>query len=266
MDKVLVSKILFLDRNFQPCGTRVIRRPNAQFHNDRSDSKNIMAVGMGAFDDGDFERVPRYWVPYEGDIKDFNELHLEVNTYINCIDRIEEVLSKHFRFISLHEVERKVERIKSLLGFKESYRPAEFLVMQNGWIKENQTVVSLHGGADGLKFSLCDFLYSLQFGIDECTHAIEVTRRQIAERRSDMKFIMDTMYAFKNNRTINFVCVGKDSYVDYDKFSKIIFGPSYNSMVNIIHDLKKRMQELERQRSYMQMVRQDIMAKVWLAN
>lgn len=258
-----VSKILFLDRNYQPVGTRVIRRPGIMSHNDRTDSKKIMAVGMGAFDDGDFDKVPRYWVPFSGDIKDFNELHLGVTTYNS---RIEEVLSKHFRFISLHEVERKVERIKSLLGFKESYRPAEFLVIRDGWIKENQTVVSLHGGADGLKFSLCDFLYSLHYGIEECSSSIDIIRKQIAERRGDMKFIMDTMYAFKNNRTISFVCIGNDSYVDYDKFSKIIFGPSYNSMVKIIHDLKKRMQELERQRSYMQMVMQDIMARVWLAN
>ena len=258
-----VSKILFLDRNYQPVGTRVIRRPGVMSHNDRTDSKKIMAVGMGAFDDGDFDKVPRYWVPVSGDIKDFNELHLGVATYIN---RIEGVLSKHFRFISLHEVERKVERIKSLLGFKESYRPAEFIVTPHGWIKENQTVVSLHGGADDLKFSLCDFLYSLHYGIEECSSGIDIIRKQLAERRGDMKFIMDTLYAFKNNRTISFVCIGKDSYVDYDKFSKILFGPSYNSMVNIIHDLKKRMQELERQRSYMQMVMQDIMARVWHAN
>ena len=262
-----VSKILFLDRNYQPVGTRVIRRPGIMSHNDRTDSKKIMAVGMGAFDDGDFDKVPRYWVPFSGDIKDFNELHLEVNIFINGIDRIEEVLSKHFRFISLYEVERKVERIKSLLGFKESYRPAEFIITPHGWIKENQTVVSLCGGADGLKFSLCDFLHSLQVGIDECTGAIEATRRQIAERRKNMRFIIETISTFRNNRTISdHVNVGNDCYVDYNKFSKLLFSPAYNNMVNIIHDLKKRMQELERQRSYMQMVMQDIMARVWLAN
>lgn len=262
MDKVLVSRILFLDRDYQPCGTRVIRRPGITVHNNRTDSKRIMAVGMGAFDDGDFDKVPRYWVPVEGSIDNTNDLHLVFTNY----NPIEDILSKHFRFISLHEVERKVERIKSLLGFKESYRPAEFIVTPHGgWIKENQTVVSLHGGADGLKFSLCDLLYSLHYGIEECSSGIDIIRKQLAERRSDMRFIMDTMYAFKSNRTISFVCVGKDSYVDYDKFSKIIFGPSYNSMVNIIHDLKKRMQELERQRSYMQLVMNHIMACTWYA-
>jgi hypothetical protein len=94
--ETLVSKILFLDRDFQPCGTRVIRRPGITRHNDRTDSKKIMAVGMGAFDDGDFGAVPQYWVPYEGDIKDFRDMYIRKSDF----NLIESLLVKHFKFIS----------------------------------------------------------------------------------------------------------------------------------------------------------------------
>lgn len=264
MDKVLVSKILFLDRNFQPCGTRVIRRPNAQFHNDRSDSKNIMAVGMGAFDDGDFEAVPRYWVSYEGDIKDFRDMYIKKSEF----NFIESILVKHFKFISLHEVNRKTERIKALLGFSGAYRPGEFEIHQGmgGWIKENQVVISLvDGDGDGLKFSIGDFLCSLQNCIDECHEAIETVRGQIADRRKDMRFIMETASCFRYQSLTKCIQVG-DGYVDFDKYHKLLFSPAYNNLAKIIHDLKKRMQDLERQRSHMQVVMGLIMAQTWQAN
>lgn len=262
--ETLVSKILFLDRDFQPCGTRVIRRPGITRHNDRTDSKKIMAVGMGAFDDGDFGAVPQYWVPYEGDIKDFRDMYIRKSDF----NLIESLLVKHFKFISIHEVNRKTERIKALLGFSGAYRCDVFEIHEgmDQWIKKNQVVISLvDDDWDGLKFSIGDFLRSIRNGIDECSEAIETIREQIMKRRKDMRFVMETASGFRHRSAAKFIIVGT-GYVDFEKYHKLIFSPAYNNLTKITHDLKKRMQELERQRSYMQTAMNLIMAETWHAN
>lgn len=263
MDNVLVSRILYLDKNYQPCGTRVIRRPGIKHHNDRFDSKNIMAVGIGAFDDGDFERVPCYWVSYAGNITNFDDMHICAGYNVG---RIEQMLAKHFRFTALHEVGRKVERIKSLLGFLNSYRPAEFVIHEGGWVKENQVVVSLYDNDhDWMEFSIGDLLYSLHMAIKDCGESIQTVRRQIVDKNNDIQFIMHTKKVLKNNHVSGSVGIG-DEYIDYDKFNRIIFGPIYNTNVSTIHGLKRRLQELERQRGYMQNVIRLIMNETWQAN
>lgn len=174
------------------------------------------------------------------------------------------MLSTHFRFISLHEIDRKLGRIMWLLGFNEAHRYEEFKVCNNGWIKPHQTVVSLcDGDEDGKKFSIGDFLCSLRDGIAECSDAIEVNRKLIASRNADMSFISNAMDSFRANRFSNSVRIGEDSYMYYDKFCKLILNPAYNNTSKIIHDLKQRMKELERQRSYMQLVMSLIMTTTW---
>ena len=174
----------------------------------------------------------------------------------------------NFKFISIHEVNRKTERIKALLGFLGAYRRDEFEIHegQRRWIKKNQVVISLvDDDWDGLKFSIGDFLRSIQNGINECSEAIENVREQIMERRKDMRFIMETASGFRHRSDAKFIHVGT-GYVDFEKYHKLIFSPAYNNVVKTAHDLKKRMQELERQRSYMQVAMNLIMAEIWHAN
>ena len=258
--EVIVSKILYLDKDYQPCGTRVIRRPDATYHNSRVDNEYIMSVGIKAFDEREFERYPRYWVHYEGDIKDFRDMRVR-NMY-----SIESMLVDHFRFVSLHEIDRKIGRIMEFLEFHQAHRYEEFKVHNNGWIKKNQVIVSLcDGDDDGKKFSLGDFLCSLRDGIMECNDAIETVRQQIKDRGKDMRFIMETSGAFWRGSFTHCIQVG-DGYVDFEKYHKLLFSPAYNNLSKIIHDLKKRMQDLERQRSYMQHILSIIMSSTWYAN
>lgn len=237
----LISKILYLDKDYQPCGARIIRRPDAIYNTDRTDSDYVMSYGIRAFDEHEFETLPRYWVSYEGDIEDFRDMRIRP-------DRLREsILVRHFRFISLHEVNNKIGRIMELLGFQSIYPDAVFTV-PGGWIKENQTVVSLcDGDDDGKKFSLGNFLYSLQYGIDECQDAIKSIRKEIKEHNADMGFIREVGNIFRDSL----------------KFRKIVFSPAYNTMEKAIHDLKKRMKEIERQRSYMHLVMRLIMTTTW---
>lgn len=257
--EVLVSKILYLDKDYHPCGTRVIRRPGINYPNSREDSDRIMAIGKDAFLDHEFENEPVYWVTYEGDINDPREMHIN-NRYA-----LERMINHHFCFISLHEVEQKINRIVYLLGLR--YPANAFLVRTDGITKKNQVIVSLCGGDDdGMKFSLGDFLCSLRSGIEECTTAIKTVREQIKDRRKDAEFINDTMHLFKSLSRYNSVRIGEDYYVDYNKSRELLFSPSYNNMTKTIHDLKKRLKELERQRSYMQYVMDIIMTSTWQAD
>ena len=239
--EALVSKILYLDKDYQPCGTRFVFRPDATHDTDRTDSDYIMQYGIRAFDKREFETLPRYWVPYEGDIEDFRDMRIRPDSLI------ESILVRHFRFISLHEVNNKIGRIMELLGFQSIYPDTDFTV-PGGWIKENQTVVSLCGwDDDGKKFSLGNFLYSLQYGIDECQDAIKSIRKEIKEHNADMGFIREVGNTFRDSL----------------KFRRIVFSPAYNAMEKTIHDLKKRMKEIERQRSYMHLVMRLIMTTTW---
>lgn len=237
----LISKILYLDKDYQPCGARIVRRPDAIYNTDRTDSDYVMSYGIRAFDEREFETLPRYWVSYEGDIEDFRDMCIQPDGLL------ESMLVRHFRFISLHEVNNKIGRIMELLGFRSIYPDAVFTV-PGGWIKENQTVVSLcDGDDDGKKFSLGNFLYSLQYGIDECQDAIKSIRKEIKEHNADMGFIREVGNTFRDSL----------------KFRKIVFSPAYNTMEKTIHDLKKRMKEIERQRSYMHLVMRLIMTTTW---
>ena len=259
--EVRVSKILYLDKDYHPCGTRVIRRPGINYPNSREDSDRIMAAGIDAFLDHEFENEPVYWVTYKGDINDPRDLHIN-NRYA-----LERMINYHFCFISLHEIERKINRIGYLLDFRQKYPVKAFLVHPDGITKKNQVIVSLCGGDDDImKFSLGDFLCSLRDGIEECTTAMKTVREQIKDRNNDANFINDTMYLFKSLCRHNSVPIGKDNYVDYNKFRKLLLSPSYNNMMKTIHDLKKRLKELERQRGYMQYVMDTIMSSTWQAD
>ncbi len=133
--------------------------------------------------------------------------------------------------------------------------------------EKNQVILSLcDGDDDGIKFSLGNFLRSLRDGIEECNDAIETTRKQIKDRSRDANFISDTLYLFKSLRNHNSVPIGEEYYVDYNKFRELLFSPSYNNMTKTIHDLKKRLKELERQRSYMQYVMNSILTSTWHAD
>lgn len=76
---------------------------------------------------------------------------------------------------------------------------------------------------------------------------------------------METASGFRYRSDAKFIHVGT-GYVDFEKYHKLLFSPAYNNLSKITHDLKKRMQELERQRSYMQTAMNLIMAETWHAN
>ena len=268
MDKVLVSKILFLDMDYRPCGTRVIRRPGITSHNDRTDSKKIMAVGMGAFDDGDFDHVPYYWVPFDGDL-DKGELHLQFPTIpatdfvSNSMNPIEWIVRKYFNFIAYQDMEKKIGKIRYLLDFKDPDRPGALKANFNPDSYVNVATISLIGQMDD--FTMTDLMCSLRFNLSEYTEAIEVNREEISKCRKQMAFITDTGMLTKNSICAHHVNIGGDP-VEYDQFHKLIMAPAYNCMAGKIHDLKKRMQILERKRSYIYMLMNHIMACTWYTN
>ena len=180
---------------------------------------------------------------------------------------IEEVLAKHFRFISLREVTTKVKRIKTLLGFIGAYRDDEFIVGNsswgNTWIKENQTVVSLIEANEN-RFSICDFLCSLHNTMDECREGIEYTRKRIREEQINLRHLEEASSIFKSNIALGKVMVGDDC-IDYRELCKLMVRPALTNQALKIHNLKKRMKELERKRSYIHVVMRFIMARVWQA-
>ena len=248
---MLFSKILFLDENYQPCGTRVIRRPNITTHIDRTDSKKIMAVGLGAFKDGDFDKEPQYWVPYEGHINNLNNINIKLNRSFS----VWKLINKYFRFIAYHELHYKLERIWNILGIESNQLFLDFIT-SNTRTKDNQVVISLGGRWLGEEFSICDFLSYLQKGIDECSEAIEINRNKLIRYRQDMQFIKQIK---------EYSCPGIHINDNKYKFNKIILQPAYNTTVNHIRETKKRIQSIERQRSHIQCLKQHIFASIWYA-
>ena len=92
------------------------------------------------------------------------------------------------------------------------------------------------------------FCYILVDGDDTypAESAVEMVRL-VREHNADMVFIREVGNIFRDSL----------------KFRKIVFSPAYNTTENTIRDLKKRMKEIERQRSYMHLVMRLIMTTTW---
>lgn len=61
----MISRVIYFDKDYNYLGSKVIDR-KVRFMTDRSDSNNVMAVGRGAYRDGEFAEEPAMWFVAEG--------------------------------------------------------------------------------------------------------------------------------------------------------------------------------------------------------
>lgn len=252
MNTPLISKILFLDEDFRPINIMAIMRYHATSHNDRRDSKNIMAVGVGAFNDGDLERIPCYWVPFDGVLGDC-ELSLKANN-----PNIEKLILGKFNFISCQDVEAKINSMASFLKFKN---PIPSGLMCPNIDHTRPATVSLLGKSN--QFDISDLMCSLRLGLNECNDALLELRHRWMEQRGQMEFITQTCNCVRNNTHVGMFTIGEDCPVEYTKARKYIFAPAYRLMSRRIHNTKGRIQMIERERSYILALMGDIMSSMW---
>lgn len=253
----VISRILFLDREFQPIGTKVITRPNALFQTDRRDSKNIMAVGMGAFDDGEFERVPCYWVVLSGapTTEDYDRLTIKQSGLL------EKHLFAHVRFVSYREIDKKIQTLMKILDFKEAYRVPSFKPRGDFDDVVNLSLTSPEGATEDI--NLFDLLYSINLGIEECTDAIKIVKDKINKARKDLRYIEEIARTFKCNCFMGKIPVG-DGYVQYPEVTNLTIRPARDRFANNLHALKSRLNTLERRRSYLyEFMHTFIFASIW---
>lgn len=256
MNTTVISRVLFLDKDFQPIGTKVITR-QVSYHCDRTDSKKIMAVGIGAFRDGDFEKEPMYWVVLSGapTTEDYDRLTIKQSGLL------EKFIFAHVRFVSYREIDKKIQKLMKILDFKEAYRVPSFKPRGDFNDVVNLSLTSPGGATDDI--NLFDLLYSINHGIEECTEAIKIVKGKLNKARVILRHVEDIANTYKSNTFLGSIPVGK-GYIPYCDAMDLTIRPARNMFANEIHDLKHRLNTLERRRSYMYMFMHTfIFASIW---
>ena len=258
--ETIVSHILYLDEEFDPVGTRVVRRPNILNPTSRADHKKIMAVGIGAFDDGDFDKVPRYWVPFDGDIKNFN--NTTIGTRSAIVDEVSKFIQEKIRFISYNDVIRKIRSIFSMFGIV-GIGPNQVALVCGG--EEDKTVKLSLVGFDN-PYTISGLLWSCKIYTEECAESIQIIRRKISSLRNRVQFIESQQRIIKRPGVRN-IQIGEDATADTKQLNDWVYKPAKKLAVDELHELKKRMNDLERKRSWVQwFMNHYILGNVWHMN
>lgn len=262
-DNVLKSNILFLDCNFRPIDVRRIHRPGIWHHTQRTDHNEIMKVGMEAFNNGEFvdgdggEVIPKYWVAIDGSIVNFKNTRIEFNSYSK--DEVSKYIRDHFRFTSYQDCDEKIYKmlqIFDLVGVTpKDIKVHEFVTgnpTSTDFVESPYVVIPLLGWTRD--WDIGNLMESFQNVINECSDAIKTVRDQINEVKKNIRFI-------EAHKTEVFQI---NVYLAYD-LNRLMVKPALKMQVDNIRTLKKRMQTLERQRSWVQdFVSKYIYSQVWI--
>lgn len=262
-DNVLKSNILFLDSNFRPIDVRQINRPEIWHHTQRTDHNKIMKISMEAFnngklvDDDGCKVVPKYWVAIDGSIANFKNTRIEFSSYSK--DEVSKYIRDHFRFTSYQDCDEKIYKllqIFDLVGVTPKDIKAHELATGNpastDFVEPPYVVIPLLGWTRD--WDIGNLMESFQNVINECSDAIKTVRDQINEAKKNIRFI-------ETHKTEVF----RASICYAYELNQLMVKPALKMQADKIHTLKKRMQTLERQRSWIQdFVSKYIYSQVWI--
>lgn len=228
------SNIIYFSRDFELCGYKTIERPDMKYLWDRRDSKMIMEIGMKAFDAGEFELVPRYWVTYDGEQKPLNK-------YAVNNPRIKWLINRRFLFSSAFDLGEKIKRIHYLLSAGFFDNPDRF-----------EETVTLGIPDIGKDFGLPRILQLLHNGIGDCTESIIYVKKCIQDIRKKSSHMENVLYKGINLPGLT-----------YNETMDLLIRPARRRFANELHDLKHRLNTLERKRSWMGELMKLIMITTW---
>lgn len=234
------SNIIYFSRDFELCGYKTIERPDMKYLWDRRDSKMVMEIGMKAFDAGEFELVPRYWVTYDGEQKPLNE-------YAVNNPRINWLIDRRFLFHSAFDLDKKIKRIHYLL-YIGSVHPAGFFDNPDRFEK----TVTLGIPDIGNDFGLPRLLQLLHNGIGDCTESIIYVKKCIQDIRKRSSHMENVLYKGINLPGLS-----------YNETMDLLIRPARKKFASELHDLKQRLNTLERKRSWMYELMKLIMITTW---
>lgn len=234
------SDIIYFSRDFELCGYKTIERPDMKYLWDRRDSKMVMEIGMKAYDAGEFELVPRYWVTYNGEQKLLNE-------YTVNNPRIKWLINRRFLFSSVFNLGKKIKRIHYLLSIGDALSTGFFDNPDR--FDETVTLGIPNIGDD---FGLPRLLQLLHNGIENCTESIIYVKKCIRDIRKRSSRIENVLYKGINLPGLS-----------YNETMDLLIKPARKTFANELHDLKHRLNTLERKRSWMGELMKLIMITTW---
>lgn len=249
----ITSSILYLDRDYNPVGTaNIILENRVPMHN-KADNELVMANGIAGYEAKTLTGWPRYWVMVSDNFKDINKVNFKID------DNFEVFIRTYIRFNSaIMGAEKRTAILKIFKNFGMIYADQNLLYPERDSIIKYITIGLIGCG----NFNISDLLRNCQYNIDDCTDAIKVVKKKLIKERKRIGFINEQIYTLKHH-TGKYIELGKDHPVDVKDMYNILVKPAYTKQSEKIHDLKKRLNNLERYRSRVQYFMKKIFEYQW---
>lgn len=246
----ITSHILYLDRYYNPVGTADIILENRVPTHNKADNELVMANGAAGYEAKALTGWPRYWVRVSDNFEDINKVTFQID------DGFEAFIRTRIRFSSAFMDTEKRTAILRMFGM--AYAHESLLRPECDNIIKYITIGLTGCGC----FTISDLLSNCLYNIEDCTDAIKVVKEKLIEEHKHISFINEQIYTLKHH-TSKYIEFGKDNWVDVKDMYDILAKPAYAKQSEKIHDLKKRLNELERYRSWIQYFMKKIFEYQW---
>ena len=248
-----ISHILYLDRDYNPVGTTDIILENRVPEHNKADNELVMANGAAGYEAKALTGWPRYWVRVSDNFEDITKVNFKID------DEFEAFIRTRIRFGSaVMGAGKRTAILKMFKNFGMSNADQNLLRPECDNIFKYITI-----GLTGCgNFTISDLLRNCRFNIEDCTDAIKVVKKKLIEEHKHINFINEQIYTLKHH-TSKYIEFGKDNWVDVKDMYDILVKPAYAKQSEKIHDLKKRLNELERYRSWIQYFMKKIFEYQW---
>lgn len=248
----ITSRILYLDRDYNPVGTAYFILENRVPVHNKADNALVMANGALQYEAKALTGWPRYWVRVSDNFEDISKVNFKID------DDFEVFIRTRIRFSSaVMGAEKRTAILKMFKNFGMSEANQNLLGPECDIFK--YVIIGLTGCGD---FTIIDLLRNCRFNIEDCTDAIKVVKKKIIQERKHIGFIDEQIYTLKHH-TGKYIEMGKDHWVDVKDMYDILVKPAYAEQSRKIHDLKKRLNVLERYRSLVQYFMKKIFEYQW---
>ena len=249
----ITSRILYLDQYYYPVGTADIVLENRVPTHNKVDNELVMVNGRAGYEAKALTGWPRYWVRVSDNFEDINKVTFQID------DGFKAFIRAHIRFSSaIMGAEKRMAILRMFKNFGMSNVDQNLLSPERDGIIKYITIGLIGGGV----FNISDLLRNCQYNIDDCTDAIKVVKEKLIKERKHIRFINEQVYTLKQHTGGN-IEFGKDHWVDVNDMYDILVKPAYAKQSEKIHDLKKRLNELERYRSWIQYFAKKIFEYQW---
>ena len=249
----ITSRILYLDRDYNPVGTaNIILENRVPVHN-KADNALVMANGAAGYEAKALTGWPRYWVRVSDNFKDLNKVNFRID------NEFEAFIRTRIRFSSaVMGTGKRMAILKMFRNFGMNDANPNLLDPECTNIF-GYVIIGLIGRGD---FTVSDLLRNCRFNIEDCTNSIKVVKEKLIKEHTHIGFINEQIYTLKHH-TGKYIEIGKDHWVDVKDMYDIVVKQAYAKQSEKIHDLKKRLNELERYRSWVQYFMKKIFEYQW---